>query len=553
MNTTINIHLAQILFHIDSNAYDILKAYLEKLERTFANTEGKQEIIEDIEVRIAELFSEYAIREGYVISEQNVKDVIETLGSPEDIGDGEPSEDDTKTSIHKELYRDSDDRIIGGVASGLGYYFGIERVWIRLILVLLALSSFGIVVLIYVVLWAIIPEAKTTAEKLKMKGVHVNISNIEKKIRDEMGNISKRVKNVDYSKMGNSLKKNSMKFSTLVEKVVQGVFKVIGKLIGVMLLLTSSSVLIGLLFSVAIFGFVNSIDLPHEILFLTLNSHLSLWLISLLLLLSVGIPFTFMFFLGLRLLTERRKLMSNSAKYTLGIIWVATLLVIAFFIAREFRSHAFTSKTVKTEIIDIQPQDTLRIRLNDLQFESKVSVYNSIELVYNEKNELMVLEDHIRLKIIPSKDEDTKLQLERKAKGYSQREAKENAIGIEYSYDYYDGILLMDGQWVYPIEQKGQEQRVKLSIAASEGQYILISDDLSSYMNININNDQDYYRRKIAGHLWKMENGLLKCQDCKPLEGSFNLDNDELKLNVSDEDNSFELSINEEGIQIKNE
>ena len=83
MNTTITIHLAHILFHIDIDAYDLLKKYLDKLEKSFSKTEGKQEILEDIEVRIAELFSQYSNQEGYVISEQNVKDVIETLGSPE--------------------------------------------------------------------------------------------------------------------------------------------------------------------------------------------------------------------------------------------------------------------------------------------------------------------------------------------------------------------------------------------------------------------------------------------------------------------------------------
>ncbi|MDB4715835.1 hypothetical protein OAF23_06945, partial [Flavobacteriaceae bacterium] len=93
MNTTITIHLAHTLFHIDSDAYDLLKNYLNKLEKSFKNTEGKQEILEDIEVRIAELFSQYAIRDGYVISVQNTTDVIKTLGSPEDISEDNNSDD----------------------------------------------------------------------------------------------------------------------------------------------------------------------------------------------------------------------------------------------------------------------------------------------------------------------------------------------------------------------------------------------------------------------------------------------------------------------------
>jgi len=158
MNTTVTIHLAHILFHIDSDAYDLLKKYLDKLEKSFSKTEGKQEILEDIEVRIAELFSQYSNQEGYVISEQNVKDVIETLGSPEDIADEDFVEENTKSESQKKLYRDSENRIIGGVASGLGHFFGIERVWIRLIIILLILSSVGGIIFIYILLWALIPE-----------------------------------------------------------------------------------------------------------------------------------------------------------------------------------------------------------------------------------------------------------------------------------------------------------------------------------------------------------------------------------------------------------
>jgi phage shock protein PspC (stress-responsive transcriptional regulator) len=192
MNTTVTIHLAHILFHIDSDAYDLLKNYLNKLEKSFSKTEGKQEILEDIEVRIAELFSQYTVREGYVISEQNVKDVIETLGTPEDIADEDFVEENSKSESQKKLYRDSENRIIGGVASGLGHFFGIERVWIRLIIILLILSSVGGIIFIYILLWAIVPEANTTAEKLRMKGKPVNISNIEKKIKEGLEDVTEK-------------------------------------------------------------------------------------------------------------------------------------------------------------------------------------------------------------------------------------------------------------------------------------------------------------------------------------------------------------------------
>ena len=551
MNTTVTIHLAHTLFHIDSDAFALLKNYLNKLEKSFAQTEGKQEILEDIEVRIAELFSQYTIREGYVISEKNVNDVIEILGSPEDISEEETQEESTKSNAQKKLYRDTDERIIGGVASGLGHYFGIDRVWIRLILIILVLSSIGGVVFVYILLWALIPEAKTTSEKLRMRGEPVNISNIEKKIKEGLDDVTQKVKSVDYSKVGDDLKKKSIKFSEMLERLILLLVSITSKIIGFFMILFSTIVLIGLLFSVAIFGFISSIEIPPEIIFLTMNTDLPLWAFSLLLLFGVGIPFTFIFVLGLRLLTSKRKLMNNSTKYTLGVIWVTTLLLISFTIAREFRSNAFTARTTQNELIDMNTKDTLQIRMNTVQYDNEILVFNATHLIYNDEDELNLLLDEIRLNITQSKDDTTQLRIEKKAKGRNQKRARENANTISYPFEYYNKNLLLDSQWLASIAQARNEQQVRLNLEVVEGQYLYIDRDFSSLMYRGIKNDQNYSRRKIAGHLWKMENGTLICQDCSTISGNIDIDNDRLRIKVSDDEADFELSIDEDGLQIK--
>lgn len=550
MNTTVTIHLAHTLFHIDSDAYALLKNYLNKLEKSFAQTEGKQEILEDIEVRIAELFSQYAIREDYVISEKNVNDVIEILGTPEDISE-EDSKDETRFDSQKKLYRDNDERILGGVASGLGHYFGIERVWIRLILIILALSSIGGVVFIYILLWALIPKAKTTAEKLRMRGEPVNISNIEKKIKEGLNDVTQKVKNVDYSKVGSDIKKKSIKFSEVLENITQLILKLIIKIIGFFMIFTSTIVLIGLLFSLAIFGFISTIEVPHEVIFLTMNTDLPLWAFSLLLLFGVGIPFTFVFVLGLRLLTSKRKLMGNSTKYTLGVLWITTLLLIAFTIAREFRSNAFTSKITQNKPIDINQKDTLRVRINELEYENEILIFNSTRLIYNDQDELNLLLDEIRFNISPSNNENTQIDIEKKAKGNNQKKAKRNANEIDYNLEYYNKNLLLDSQWLTSIEQAKNEQQIRLNLLLTEGQHLYIDRDLNSIMNRGIRNDQKYSRRKIAGHLWKMEDGVLMCQDCTSISGNIDINNEHLSIQVSDDEANFELNIDEDGVQIR--
>lgn len=217
MNKTINVNLANTFFHIDETAYEVLKSYLKKLEKAFQKTQGKEEILRDIEVRIAELFQERKQSKEQVISIEDVESVIETLGQPEDfITD---TEEDFKESLkenrnpNRKLYRDPDDKYIGGVASGLGYFFGIDTSWIRILWLVFSLFSAGTLILIYLVLWIVIPEAKTTAEKLKMKGEPINISTIEKKIKEEFEEVSSKIKDIDYQKATSSLKKNRPLFS----------------------------------------------------------------------------------------------------------------------------------------------------------------------------------------------------------------------------------------------------------------------------------------------------------------------------------------------------
>jgi phage shock protein PspC (stress-responsive transcriptional regulator) len=189
MNKTVNINLAGIFFHIDEDAYLKLQRYLEAIKRSFTDSEGRSEIISDIEARIAELFTERVKNTRQVIGNKEVDDVITIMGQPEDylvddeIFDDEPTQHyntNKRNTSSRKLYRDTDNSYVGGVSSGLGHYFGIDTLWIRLIWILLIFGA-GTGVLLYILLWCLVPEALTTSEKLQMTGEQVNISNIEKK------------------------------------------------------------------------------------------------------------------------------------------------------------------------------------------------------------------------------------------------------------------------------------------------------------------------------------------------------------------------------------
>src|SRR5690606_16462331 len=206
MNKTVNINLAGTFFHIDENAFERLNRYLDSVRKSLSNDAGADEIMKDIEARIAELFSEKINNSNQVVTLREVEEVIAVMGQPEDysvdeeIFDDQPKQEKQQKSP-KQLFRDPDDKYISGVSSGLGHYLGIDAVWVRLLWILLSVFSSGTFILIYIVLWIIVPEASSVADKLKMKGQPVNVSNIEKKVKEEFNNVADRVKNADLGKI----------------------------------------------------------------------------------------------------------------------------------------------------------------------------------------------------------------------------------------------------------------------------------------------------------------------------------------------------------------
>ena len=550
MNKATNIHLAQTLFSIDEIAYSRLKKYLDQLERLFKNTESAKDILEDIEARIAELFTDLKKDERYVISVEDVEKVIDTLGTPEDLAGEDAEQDSPSPSQPKKLFRDPDDRFIGGVAGGLSHYVGLDSVWIRLILLILFFSSVGGVVLVYILLWILVPEAKTTAEKLTMKGEPVNVSNIKKKIKEELDQVSEKVKDVDYENMGSQLKKKSKDFSDFLLKVVKGIVKILTLLIGVFIIFIAGMVLLGLFIS-AIIGSVFSAIIPHELIQFGLSLNLPLFVLGFFALLIVGIPFVFLFMLGLQLLAQNKSIMSRMNKLILLGLWVLALITLLVFGIVETKSFAISAKQNSVEMLDQQTADTLKVYLNnDHKLMETVTVFNHFTLIEDEDENQYRLDRNVRININQNNANTIELSVEKNARGWQQKQAIQNAKAIEYKYDYFDHQLILDGFWLSPIENKTDPENVHLNLLIPQGQYIYLDQDLGKYMSSQIENDLDFYRKRVAGHLWKMENNTLICQDCEHIEGTVRFDDEQFNINIKDDDSTLELNIDETGVAI---
>ena len=194
MKLTVSINLGGYSLNIDEDAYAELKSYLRNLELHFAGEESSSEILSDIETRMGELFRARITSYKQVINIEDVHQAISILGTPEDISDKDrPSAHEKFSSpgFHR-MYRDTEHRLIGGVCSGMGSYWDIDPLILRILFVVFTLAG-GIGALVYLILYIVIPEAKTTAQKIEMKGHPVNIHNIKESVKKEVETVRKNL------------------------------------------------------------------------------------------------------------------------------------------------------------------------------------------------------------------------------------------------------------------------------------------------------------------------------------------------------------------------
>lgn len=227
MKKNITINLFGSLYNIDEDAYELLQTYENQLRTYFSRQEGGDEISEDIERRVAELFEELKEQGKEAIDMDDVQSIIRRIGKPEDfqVSDEEnetPKEENKKAEEKargpKKLFRDPNDKMLGGVMSGLSHYFGGDSLLWRLIILILIIFSSGIFIVAYIVGWIVIPQAQTAEDFLRMEGKPVNPDTISQKVADDA-----KAANTPISEPHSGVN-NLLKFIVMVFKVFFYVF-----------------------------------------------------------------------------------------------------------------------------------------------------------------------------------------------------------------------------------------------------------------------------------------------------------------------------------------
>ena len=525
MNKTININLANIFFHVDEDAYRKLQGYLDAIKRSFTGTPGGDEIMADIEARIAELFTERQKENRQVITMKEVDEVIAIMGQPEDymvdeeiFSDEEAPKGSSASGAHKEpkkLFRDTENQYIAGVSSGLSHYLGIDVIWIRLLFVFVTVfSGFGIVA--YILFWILVPEAKTTAEKISMTGEPVNITNIEKKIKEGIDTVTEKVKNVDYEKVGKSVKDGSRGFFGTLGNIFTALFNVVGKFVGIILIIVAASTLIALLVGLFTAGSVNLFGGQHWQELVMMNVDAPLWLISLMVFFVVGIPFFILFYLGLKILINNLKSMPRVARFSLLALWIVSLAGLISLGIQQTSQRAISGKSSTTVDLAVMSTDTLNIKVNaSPDFNGRFFNNNDFDVV-SVDGEKYIYSDEVEFWIIKSESNRSYVEIQRRARGATYDDAFERASNILYKVDADGKDVALDNYLTAAIDNKYREQEVIVTFYLAPGTRFQTTSKTNQYFRVKGDNGYYDYLRGRMDHTYEMTaDDRVKCLDCE--------------------------------------
>lgn len=561
MNKTLNINLAGLIFHIDEDAYNRLERYLGAIKRQFRNTEGGEEIISDIESRIAELFREKTSVGKEVIGIEDVDSVISVMGKPEDYVYSDDDEQETKSSQYtynpkaeKRVFRDPDDRVLGGVASGLGAYFSIDPVWLRILFVVLFFGGFGF--LLYLILWLVIPKANTTAEKLQMRGESVTVSNIEKSIKEEMSNLNKNVKdfaskakNYDYQKPVKKAGGFMHDFGNFIVDAVRMIFKFVFKFIGFIFLFIGFMVLLGIVIAlftggVQIMGSGYGFSELYDFMELVTidNAHMNLLVFGTVLL-AVS-PLFLLTYLGIRILFNLSPL-NGSVKGSLALlafIGFIFVLISGIKIGLEFDDRFRQKSEVAVEDHDILHleilQDSVYHDLEDLGYEAHWINYNGRNVF-----------EKVELDIRRSTDSTNYVEIISYAKGNSRRTARANAQALRYSFSQMDSLIQFPTYYSLEKGEKFRDQEIRLILYIKDGQRVYLEPGMEDII-YNVSNIQHYWDPDMIDHEWVMTPEGLNCADCP--ESTRRSSHGSASIEIQDEDGTeIEFEADENSLKIR--
>jgi phage shock protein PspC (stress-responsive transcriptional regulator) len=598
MKKNISINISGIIFHIEEDGYDRLKQYLDSIHKYFSGFDDSSEILADIESRIAEIFLGKLSEGKQVITADDVNSLIQTMGSvadfkaAEEAAQEEPEAKQTRqesysgsgtqstTSGTRRLVRDQKRKILGGVCAGLAYYLNVDPVWPRLIIALLALGSYGVLFLVYIilwialppaydlddqpstkkmfrssegkviagvsgglaaffgidivvvrllfvvftligglgfityiVLWIVLPEARTITEKMQMQGEPVTLSNIESTVKKGLnvkeGEESTLTKILlfPFRVLGAILKGLGPVLRVLVDILRVG--------IGIIIVILGLSLLFALLVAAGValgiftgpdwlgWGWHEMTDLPIQAIQNSIPAMAVVSAVTACLAVAVSI-----FLLGISAIAGK-DVIGKVVGWSLFVLFMLSIAVMSFTIPRVANSFREDGKYRIENSYDLADR-TLVLRLNQAGLDDYRVADLSIR-GYDEKTVKLV-------QIFESQ-------------GRNEKEAVENAQMVEYTVDVQDTVFTFASNIRFKEGASFHAQRLDLILYVPHGQQMVIGEEMERLLDISI------WDGEKGPNTWEMTSRGLECASC-----GYDLDKEESSL----DDRSAPLDVNDQ-------
>lgn len=505
MKKTYNINLNGQTFHLDEDACAHLQSYIETLERYYFKEEDGKEIMTDIESRIAELFHDFLVQSHKeVISLEEINKVIEIMGSPDDIIDGDTEKPASSKLNARKLYRDTDNGILGGVAFGLAANFSIDSLWIRLAFILSAFY-YGATILIYIILWIVIPKAKTAKEKLEMKGEKINVSNIEKNIRYTCNKVRQDTR---FRSFINQVGYQTSKILSLAGNIINRLITATGHILAIVcaiggtfwLLLTSWIILTG----------HNFIPANYYMHIQSIYPDIPLGVFKLILLLLLEIPVFLITYYSYSYLFKFR--IRRTVLFISVIIWFCSIFA-GFYFCINFMAHHADSYSNKKEIVlSTKDSQSLNVYFNNIHYPDGDTKHTGHGNSYLHPYIKLPGSDSARLYfkpqiyIEPTDENQPQLILIKEINSSPFADITQGIENIKYRYEWKNDTLYLNNYFTL-LQSEWNLNKVKLKIQVPENYQLNIKDMLpENISNQNIFKDPGKFRSKQS----KIQHYIMK-------------------------------------------
>jgi len=511
MKKTVSINLNGQVFVIDEDAFDELHSYLNAIASQFANSEESDEIISDIEARIAELFTEYISASKQSITLSDVIKVVEIMGKPNDFSDEtqEPknqsynnqSYNRTDSRFRKRLFRDPDNRVIGGVAAGIAAWADLDPVIVRALFVV---SFFIFGPLLYFILWIIIPLAKTPSQRLEMRGEEVNLQNIERIIKEEFQQVKDSLNNL--KKKGNR-RHLKHEFSESITGIGH-IFIAFGKIIIGFIIAAFIIVLmlfLGVMTHIIPFDFVathcNSTAPVSSFLHVFISQSSSVMLFWGILLFVGTIILSIIVNLIKVITGNYRRWWFLNSIFTFFTLLGLALIIIST--VREAKHFNVSTQIESRNDINIQRNDTLQIEISDSNINNKINEESNWSYKDNGDFSFSIsstkchftkgdftIYSNPELLIKQSKSDSSYMIITKHANGDSHNEAISNCNSINYSWEINNSNLIL-APFFTIVKSNWRLQKLQVTIFIPIGTSIKLGKDLSK-LTKELKEDQVY-------------------------------------------------------------